>query len=128
MHAAGHGRGVRRYGDAAGHLRLILWKATERRTSTGLVWATVKMVKDGSISVTPVLSPLAGAHTIVASAVNAKTGEARSITGSLSQTHAADRYSRNDETTSQPNRSGRSVSTSEFTVAGCNTGIRWPME
>ncbi|HEY5109979.1 MAG TPA: hypothetical protein VII96_10265 [Acidimicrobiales bacterium] len=69
--------------DMARHTAGVPWKVAEGRNGTGFVSATVKTVKDGSFSVSRVLSPLAGTNTIVASAVNAKTGETCSITGSL---------------------------------------------
>lgn len=69
--------------DMARHTAGIPWKITESRNGTGFVSVTVKTVTDGSFSVTRVLSPLAGTNTIAARAVNAKTGETCSITGSL---------------------------------------------
>ena len=69
--------------DMAQHTAGVPWKVKETRNGKMFVSTPVKTIADGSFSITRALKPVAGTNTFVAYAVNTRTGQTCSITGSL---------------------------------------------
>lgn len=69
--------------DMARHKAGIQWRISGTDNGTPFVNATVKTIRDGSFSVTRLLTPATGINAVVATASNAATGETCSISGSI---------------------------------------------
>ena len=69
--------------DMAKHTAGVPWRVKQTRNGKLFDSATVRTIADGSFSITRALDPVAGTNTFVAYAVNARTGQTCSITGSL---------------------------------------------
>ena len=69
--------------DMAKHTAGVPWKVKETRNGKIFVSTTVKTISDGSFSITRALKPVAGTNKFVAYAVNTRTGQTCSITGTL---------------------------------------------
>ena len=69
--------------DMARHTAGVPWKVTAKDNGTTLVNTTKLTISDGSFSVSRVILPAAGINKVVGHAVNTRTGETCTITGSI---------------------------------------------
>ena len=69
--------------DMAKHTAGVPWKVKETRNGKMFVSTPVKTISDGSFASLGALKPVAGTNAFVVYAVNTRTGQTCSITGSL---------------------------------------------
>jgi len=69
--------------DMARHKAGVQWKVTETDNGTTFVSKTAKTIRDGSFSITSLLTPQAGLNTVTGTAVNATSGETCTLTASI---------------------------------------------
>ena len=69
--------------DMARHRAGVQWRVTETDNGTTFVSKTAKTIRDGSFSITSLLTPQAGLNTVTGTAVNATSGETCTLTASI---------------------------------------------
>jgi hypothetical protein len=69
--------------DMARHKSGVAWNVTGADNGTTFVHTVARTGRDGSFSITTVLTPPAGANTVVSTAINPATGERCTVAGSL---------------------------------------------
>jgi hypothetical protein len=69
--------------DMAKHTAGVPWKVKQTRNGKLFASTSTKTIADGSFSITRALQPVAGTNTFIAYAVNTRTGQTCSVSGSL---------------------------------------------
>jgi hypothetical protein len=69
--------------DMVRHKAGVQWAVTETDNGTTFVSTTAKTIRDGSFSITRLLTPAAGANTVVGTATNPLTGETCTVSGTV---------------------------------------------
>ena len=69
--------------DMARHKAGVPWRVTETDNGTAFVGKAAKTIRDGSFSITSLLTPPVGLNTVTGTAVNATSGETCTLTASI---------------------------------------------